>query len=54
MENEDRLFARFVDFYRTGYERYVRFMCIFYGGEPAAKAADLAHQTSQETLERAP
>ncbi len=41
MENEDRPLARFADLYRSGYESYVRFVCEFHGGEPAAKAAEI-------------
>nr|AXL06023.1 hypothetical protein GA0070560_104329 [uncultured bacterium] len=44
MENEDHPFARFLGFYREGYEAYVRFMCEFYGGEPRAKADDLNYR----------
>ncbi|WP_169804044.1 hypothetical protein [Actinomadura formosensis] len=55
MENEDRPFAWLVNFYRAGYEAYVRFLCVFYTGQPgAAKAADPAHRTSGDAQEEAP
>jgi hypothetical protein len=59
MENENRPFARLADFVRVGFERYVRFMGAVYGGEPAAKAAEIAalehaYRLSPDTTERTP
>jgi hypothetical protein len=54
MENEDRLFARFVNFWRDGYREYARFIWVFYGGEAAAKAAQPAPRIRRKDLEKAP
>nr|AXL05864.1 hypothetical protein GA0070616_2371 [uncultured bacterium]AXL05995.1 hypothetical protein GA0070616_2371 [uncultured bacterium] len=62
MENENRPFARLADFLRGGLEKYVRFMGDIYGGEAAAKAAEIAalehayriSPDSTETTERTP
>nr|AXL06720.1 hypothetical protein GA0070560_104329 [uncultured bacterium] len=59
MENENRVFRWLAEFYRAGYEGYVRFMCDIYGGEPAAKAAEIAdlehiYRNSPDTTERTP
>nr|AXL06110.1 hypothetical protein Sare_1252 [uncultured bacterium] len=48
-----------VDLYRSGYRAYVRFMCAFHGGEPAAKAAEIAalerlYRSSPDSAERKP
>ena len=59
MENEDRPFARLANFVRDGFERYALFMGAIYGGEPAAKAAEIAaleraYLASPDTTERTP
>ncbi|HEX6354484.1 hypothetical protein [Actinophytocola sp.] len=59
MENENRLFRWFAELYRAGYEGHVRFMCAFYGGEPAAKAEEIeelehTYRNSPDTTERTP
>nr|AXL05662.1 hypothetical protein GA0070560_104329 [uncultured bacterium] len=48
MKNEERLFAWLAGFFRDGYEKYIRFMYSFYGGEPAARASDLAERDVPE------
>lgn len=57
MENDNRPVKWFAGLYRSGYEGYLRFWCDFYGGEPAAKAAEIAalertHQNSPGIAER--
>jgi hypothetical protein len=59
MENENRFFTWFAELYRTGYEGYVKFWCDVHGGEPAAKAAEIAdlehlYQNSPDTVEKKP
>ena len=59
MENEDRLLKRLADTWRYGYELYVRFWCDVYGGEPAAKSAEIAalehmYAISPNSAEKAP
>jgi len=59
MENEDRLLKRLADTWRSGYRWYTQFWCAVYGGEPAAKAAEIAalehiYQNSPDTIKRTP
>jgi hypothetical protein len=59
MENDDRSFARLAVHLRDGYHTWVRFMSAIYGGEPAAKAAEIAAlehlwRNSADSTEKAP
>nr|AXL05426.1 hypothetical protein GA0070560_104329 [uncultured bacterium] len=59
MENEDRLFAWLADAWRTGFATWVQFMGSIHGGEPMAKAQEIAdlertYQNSPDTAEREP
>lgn len=59
MEQESRLSTWLAAVYRCGYEAHVRFWCDFYGGVPAAKAAEIAelernYQDSSDTTESTP
>lgn len=59
MENENRPFTRLANFVRGGFEKYVRFLGAIYGGEPVAKAAEIAalehaYRLSPDKTERTP
>ncbi|WP_229402172.1 hypothetical protein [Micromonospora okii] len=53
MNNEDRPFARLVDFCWAACQEYGRFVWVFYGGEAAAKAAaDPAYRATRGAPEK--
>nr|AXL05709.1 hypothetical protein GA0070560_104329 [uncultured bacterium] len=54
MENEERRFAWLAGFFRDGCEKYIRFMCGIYSGEPIARASEDVAQTSWKVPENAP
>ncbi|MFL6126404.1 hypothetical protein [Actinophytocola sp.] len=59
MENEERLFVWLADTWRSGFSTWARFMGSVYGGEPMAKAEEIAsleqaYQNSPDTAEREP
>nr|AXL06081.1 hypothetical protein GA0070560_104329 [uncultured bacterium] len=53
MENEDRLFAWFVEFCREAYQEYSRFVWSLHGGLTATEAPDQAREAAREALEKA-
>lgn len=48
----DRLFDRYANFFKTGYDTYIRLINSYYDGELVAMAADAARSTSRDALEK--
>lgn len=48
----DRLIEKYGNFFKTGYDTYIRLIHAFYDGELVAAAADAGRTTTQEALER--
>ncbi|MFE1261698.1 NAD(P)/FAD-dependent oxidoreductase [Streptomyces albogriseolus] len=49
---EDRLLERYSNYFKTGYDTYIRLIHSYYDGELVAMAADAARSTDRETLEK--
>ncbi|SCG46356.1 hypothetical protein [Micromonospora halophytica] len=54
MENEDRPFAGFVNFWRICFEEYARFVWAFYGGVTLTQAVDPTRRSAQDAPKKAP
>ncbi|MFF5532412.1 NAD(P)/FAD-dependent oxidoreductase [Streptomyces cinerochromogenes] len=51
-QDADRLIAEYENFFKTGYDTYIRLIHAFYDGELVAVAADAGRTTDRDTLER--
>ncbi|MCQ4212400.1 NAD(P)/FAD-dependent oxidoreductase [Streptomyces longispororuber] len=49
---EERLLDRYANYFKTGYDTYIRLIHAYYDGELVAMAADAARSTDRDTLER--
>ncbi|MER5889013.1 NAD(P)/FAD-dependent oxidoreductase [Streptomyces sp. NPDC001941] len=49
---EERLLERYSNYFKTGYDTYIRLIHAYYDGELVAMAADAARSTDRDTLER--
>nr|AXL06516.1 NAD(P)/FAD-dependent oxidoreductase [uncultured bacterium] len=49
---EDLLFEKYSNFFKTGYDTYIRLIHAYYDGELVSVAADAARSTDRDTLEK--
>ncbi|WP_208948753.1 NAD(P)/FAD-dependent oxidoreductase [Streptomyces subrutilus] len=49
---EDHLFEKYSNFFKTGYDTYIRLIHAYYDGELVSVAADAARSTDRDTLEK--
>ncbi|WP_203645805.1 NAD(P)/FAD-dependent oxidoreductase [Streptomyces sp. SID14478] len=49
---EERLLDRYANYFKTGYDTYIRLIHAYYDGELVAMAADAARSTDRDTLEK--